>query len=292
MSVYTGNFIGYFRSSSGSEAFKAYAPALSKYLPEDFLLAGEDELEEAIRRAESAFGIYRNTSLSIRADFLELIADEIVNLGSELIDRCVKESGLSEMRITGERDRTCVQLRMFADLLRAGWCFDARIDTALPDRVPVPRPDIRRLLIPLGPVAVYGVSNFPLAFSTAGGDTASALAAGCTVVFKAHPSHPGTNSLISSAIIAAAEQCGLPDGVFSSLHLNNDLSIQLVKHPLIKAVGFTGSRNVGMLLYHTAVNRPEPIPVYAEMSSINPFVILPAALQERHAEIAKGLVAS
>lgn len=181
---------------------------------------------------------------------------------------------------------------MFAKLLRDGWWVDARIDVALPERKPMPRADIRRMLIPIGPVAVFGASNFPLAFSTAGGDTASALAAGCPVVVKAHSSHPGTNELVSSAIIKAAKQTGMPEGVFSSVYLSHEDSVNLVKHPVIKAVGFTGSRSVGMRFFEAAVARPVPIPVYAEMSAINPVIIMEHALIERKGEIAKDLAAS
>ena len=170
---------------------------------------------------------------------------------------------------------------MFAQLLRDGWWVDARIDTAQPQRQPLPKPDIRRMLIPIGPVAVFGASNFPLAFSTAGGDTASALAAGCPVVVKAHSSHPGTNELVSSAIIKAAKRTGMPEGVFSSVYLSHGDVMKLVQHPVIKAVGFTGSRDVGMRLFNAAVARPEPIPVYAEMSAVNPVVLFEGGIGDK-----------
>lgn len=242
--------------------------------------------------AEEAFGSYRKTSFAKRAEFLDAIATEIMALGDALIERCVAETALPAARITGERARTCGQLKLFAQLLRDGWWVEARIDTAQPAREPLPKPDIRRMLLPIGPVAVFGASNFPLAFSTAGGDTASALAAGCPVVVKAHSSHPGTNELVSSAIIRAAQKTGMPEGVFSSVYLSHDDVATLVQHPAIKAVGFTGSRSVGMLLFQLANARPEPIPVYAEMSAVNPIVLMNGALQVDGDKIAKDLTAS
>src|SRR6478735_6926469 len=183
-------------------------------------------------------------------------------------------------------------MKMFAQLLRDGWWVDARIDTAQPQRQPLPKSDIRRLLVPIGPVAVFGASNFPLAFSTAGGDTASALASGCPVIVKAHSSHPGTNELVASAIVKAAQKTGMPEGVFSSVYLSHADVIKFVQHPVIKAVGFTGSRSVGMQLFQAAVARPEPIPVYAEMSAVNPVVILEGALATKGEKIAKDLASS
>lgn len=286
------NFIGYSRGAAGSTSFQAFAPALNSYIPGDFTQATTVEFEQAMSLSATAFEVYRDISPARRALFLETIADEIMALDELLLERCSAESGLPVGRITGERGRTCGQLKMFAQLLREGWYADARIDTAQPNRQPIPKSDIRRTLIPTGPVAVFGASNFPLAFSTAGGDTASALAAGCPVVVKAHSSHPGTNELISSAIIKAAKDTGMPDGVFSSLYLSHKDVIKLVEHPVITAVGFTGSRQVGMALFNAAVNRPRPIPVYAEMSAVNPVVILEGALTEGGDKLAKDLAAS
>ncbi len=288
------NFIGFKNSANGSKSFQAFAAAENSYLDGDFTIATSSELEEALSLADSAFVEFRKVSAHKRAAFLEAIATEIQALGDELIQRCSRESSLPEARIIGERARTCGQLQLFATLLRDGWWVDARIDLAMPERKPLPKADIRRMLVPLGPVAVYGASNFPLAFSTAGGDTASAFAAGCPVIVKAHSSHPGTNELVSKAIIKAAQQTGMPEGVFSSVYLSHEDSENLVKHPVIKAVGFTGSRNVGMRLFNAAVNRPVPIPVYAEMSAINPVVIMESAVDsdEKQQAVAKGLAGS
>jgi NADP-dependent aldehyde dehydrogenase len=285
------NFTGFSSSAKGSDFFQAFAPAENHFLEGNFHNALPVEMERALALAESAFALYQKVSAAKRAEFLEAIAEEIMTLGDALIERCVAESALPVARITGERGRTCGQLKMFAQLLRDGWYVDARIDTAQPDRKPLPKSDIRRMLIPIGPVAVFGASNFPLAFSTAGGDTASALAAGCPVIVKAHSSHPGTNEMVAFAIIKAAQKTGMPDGVFSSLYLSHTDAVKLVEHPIIEAVGFTGSRNVGIILFHAAVNRPDSIPVYAEMSSVNPLILLEGALADKE-KIAKDLAAS
>ncbi len=286
------NFIGFTNSAKGEKSFQAFAPANNDYLPGNFNIATKEEFDRALSLAEAAFKTFRDTTYEARALFLEAIAEEIMALGDTLLERVSAESGLPLGRVTGERGRTCGQMQLFAKLLRDGWWVDARIDKAQPDRQPLPKSDIRRMLIPIGPIAVFGASNFPLAFSTAGGDTASALAAGCPVVVKAHSSHPGTNELISSAIIKAAKRTGMPDGVFSSLYLSHDDVMNLVTHPAIKAVGFTGSRSVGMRLFNAAVNRPEPIPVYAEMSAVNPVIITENALKTKKEKIAKDLAAS
>lgn len=286
------NFIGFGKSAKGNQTFTAFSPAADNNLDGNFSIATPAEFERALALAASAFLVYREVPTEKRAQFLDRIAEEIMLLGDDLLNRCSAESGLPLARITGERGRTCGQLKMFAQLIRDGWYADARIDTAQPERQPLPRSDIRRVLIPIGPVAVFGASNFPLAFSTAGGDTASALAAGCPVVVKAHSSHPGTNELISSAIITAAQKTGMPEGVFSSLYLSHDDVIKLVQHPVIAAVGFTGSRSVGMRLFNAAVSRPHPIPVYAEMSAVNPVILLDGALNARKEKIAKDLAVS
>ena len=292
MTIKGVNFIGFAQSAQGTEFFKAFSPAKGIELEEKFSIATTEEFSQALHLAKEAFVALQQSNPHARALFLEAIAEEILLLGDFLITRCSEETGLPIARINSERGRTCNQLKVFAQLLRDGWCLDARIDTAEPNRTPLAKSDIRRMLIPLGPVAVFGASNFPLAFSTAGGDTASALAAGCPVIYKAHSAHPGTNELISSAIVKAAQRTGMPEGIFSSLYLSRADALKLVEHPTITAVGFTGSRSVGMLLYHAAVNRPIPIPVYAEMSAINPIVLLEGALKEQGEEIANNLASS
>jgi NADP-dependent aldehyde dehydrogenase len=216
-----------------------------------------------------------------------------MSLGDDLIERAHRETGLPEARLIGERGRTVGQLKQFAHVVREGSWVDARIDTAIPDRQPAPKPDLRRMLVPIGPVIVFGSSNFPLAFSVAGGDTASALATGNPVIVKAHSGHPGTSELVATAIVRAITACRLPAGVFSLLHGSGKIiGMALVKHPFARAVGFTGSREAGRALFDAAVARPEPIPVFAEMSSLNPVFILPEALQDRTAKLAEGLRAS
>ena len=249
------------------------------------------DLEAACAAAAAAFQPYRALPYETRATFLETIAEHIEALGDDLIVRVMAESGLPRGRLEGERGRTTGQLRLFASVLRDGGFLETRIDPALPDRKPAPRPDLRLRNIPLGPVAVFGASNFPLAFSVAGGDTASALAAGCPVVVKAHPAHPGTSEMIGRAIQSAVAACGLHPGVFSLIHDSGfEVSQALVADPRIKAAGFTGSRRGGLALAAIAQGRPEPIPFYAEMSSINPVLLFPAALAARGPAIAKDFV--
>jgi alpha-ketoglutaric semialdehyde dehydrogenase len=258
-----------------------------------FSAANIQDVERACHLAAAAFDVYRNAPLDKRASFLEKIALNILDLGDALITRAMAESGLPRPRLEGERARTVGQLRLFADVVRKGEWLGLRVDPALPDRAPLPRPDLRMRQIPLGPVAVFGASNFPLAFSVAGGDTASALAAGCPVVVKGHPAHPGTSELVGRAIRAAVTQCDLPEGTFSLLQgTSNALGSALVADPRIKAVGFTGSRAGGLALVAIASARREPIPVYAEMSSVNPVILLPAALAKRGEATAAGFIAS
>ena len=275
------------------EAFRALDAARGEALDPPYGSAGPADLERACALAWAAFDLYRETRLDQRAQFLEAIATGILDLGDALIERAMAETGLPRGRIEGERARTVGQLRLFAAVVREGSWLDARVDPAQPGRTPLPRPDLRLRNVPLGPVAVFGASNFPLAFSVAGGDTASALAAGCPVVVKAHPAHPGTSELVGRAVQGAVQQCGLPEGVFSLLFgAGNWLGGALVADPRIKAVGFTGSRGGGLALVRIASERSEPIPVYAEMSSINPVILLPAALARRAVEIGRGFVAS
>jgi NADP-dependent aldehyde dehydrogenase len=277
----------------GGKIFHAVNPASNQRLEPEFHEASATEVDHALNVSAEAFSIYRTRPAADRARLLETIATEIESLGDALLQRATAETGLPLGRITGERGRTCAQLRLFAELVRAGSWVDARIDPALPDRQPLPRPDLRRMLIPLGPVVVFGSSNFPLAFSVAGGDTASALAAGCTVVVKAHRAHPGTSELVAGAVDRAVAACGLPAGVFSLIHGGGaTVGIAMVKHPATTAVGFTGSHTAGRALFDAAASRPHPIPVFAEMSSINPVFVLSGALRERGAAIAQGLLAS
>ncbi|WP_110634437.1 aldehyde dehydrogenase (NADP(+)) [Salinicola salarius] len=271
----------------------AINPATGERLPTEFFGGTAEDVTRACNLAWSAFDTYRETSLEERARFLETIADEIEAIGDDLIERAVAESGLPQGRIQGERGRTCGQLRLFADTVRAGEWLDVRVDPALPDRQPMPRVDLRQRHIALGPVAVFGASNFPLAFSVAGGDTASALAAGCPVIVKGHPAHPGTCELVGRAVQAAVKKCGLPEGVFSMLHDSSfEVGQALVADPRIKAAGFTGSRKGGLALLEIAQRRPEPIPFYAEMSSINPVFLLPAALKARAKALGEAFVGS
>ena len=250
------------------------------------------DVETALEAAERAAHEYRRVPPEQRAAFLDRIAEELERVG-DLLDVAHAETALPAARLAGERARTTGQLRLFASLIREGSWVEARIDRALPDRTPLPKPDIRRMLIPIGPVAVFAASNFPLAFSVAGGDTASALAAGCPVVVKAHPAHPATSELAGGAIIRAAAAAGLPPGVFSLVQsTRNDVAIAVVQHRYTKAVGFTGSLRAGRALFDAAARRPDPIPVYAEMGSVNPVFLLPGALAERAEAIAEGLAAS
>jgi len=285
-------FVGAQRVAT-AEKFNAKNPATGETLQPAFSAAGVTEVERACALAKDAFDKCRNIDSDTRAKFLESIADHIMGLGDELLERANAETGLPLARLTGERGRTCNQLRLFADELRKQGWQGIRIDPALPERKPLPRVDLRMRKIPVGPVVVFGASNFPLAFSVAGGDTASALAAGCPVIVKGHSAHLGTSELVAQAIAAAAKACGMPEGVFSLLNGNSrNLGTSLVAHPVVKAVGFTGSRTGGMALFNVANSRPDPIPVYAEMSSINPVVLLPNALAHRAEKIAADFVAS
>ncbi|RJG17885.1 aldehyde dehydrogenase (NADP(+)) [Massilia cavernae] len=284
--------IGASAVTGSASAFRAIDPSTGQHIEPPFGAATLDDVERACTLAAAAFDSYRETSLAQRAAFLEQAAQNILDLGPQLIERAMQESGLPQARLEGERGRTVNQLRLFAKVVRDGRWLGAALDSALPERVP-PRPDLRLRKIALGPVAVFGASNFPLAFSVAGGDTASALAAGCPVVVKAHGAHPGTSELVAKAIMAAVASSGLPEGVFSMLHGDGrTIGQALVGHPAIKAVGFTGSRQGGMALVRAAAARDEPIPVYAEMSSINPVFVLPAAMAGGAAKIGSGFVDS
>ena len=275
------------------EAFQAVNPATGETLQPAYAGAEAAELERACALADAAFDGFRETSPEARAAFLEAIAERILGLGDALVERAVAETGLPVARIQGERGRTVGQLRLFASVVRDGAWMDVRIDPAMPARQPLPRADLRLRMVGLGPVAVFGASNFPLAFSVAGGDTASALAAGCPVVVKAHPAHPGTSELVGRAVQQAAADCGMPEGVFSLLFgTGNWLGGALVADRRIAAVGFTGSRAGGLALVGIAQKRAEPIPVYAEMSSVNPVLLMPAALAARGAALGKAFAGS
>jgi NADP-dependent aldehyde dehydrogenase len=273
-------------------AFYAHAAATGEALPLAFHGASAEQVALACELAGAAFDSFRATPDLARANLLDTIAAQILALGDVLIERAVVETGLPRARIEGERGRTVSQLAMFANLLREGSWRQVAIDSALPERTP-PRPDLRMGMIALGPVAVFGASNFPLAFSVAGGDTASALAAGCPVVLKGHAAHPGTSELVARAIVEALRLCAMPAGVFALLPgADNAVGEALVRHPAIAAVGFTGSRQGGLALLRIAQARPVPIPVYAEMSAINPVFLLPGALRQRGDTIAKAFATS
>jgi 2,5-dioxopentanoate dehydrogenase len=270
------NYIGQELSATGNTTYKTTNPETNSENEFVFYEANKEEVNKAAEKAAKAFSIYKNKTGVEKAGFLREIATEIENLEEWLISIYTQESGLPQGRAKGELGRTTGQLRAFATMLEEGSWVEAIISN------PEGKPDIRRMLTPLGPVAVFGASNFPFAFSTAGGDTASALAAGCPVIVKSHPLHSGTGELISSAIIKAASKTGMPDGVFSNLNSSGiEVGQWLVKHPQIKAVGFTGSIKAGTALCKLAAEREEPIPVYAEMGSVNPVVVLPSALKDK-----------
>lgn len=287
------NHIGSSLSAKGSKTFKTFNPVLNSENESIFYEASTEEINEAAALASEAFKEYRSTSGKQKAAFLNAIADEILALDDELVKVYCSETGLPEGRAKGERGRTIFQLRTFADLVSEGSWVEAAIDTAISDRTPLPKSDIRKMNIPLGPVVVFGASNFPLAYSTAGGDTAAAFAAGCPVIVKSHPMHAGTGELVASAIAKAAKDTGMPNGVFSNLNSSGiEVGVALVKHSSVKAVGFTGSIKGGRALLDLAAQREEPIPVFAEMGSINPVVILPGALKERGSDLAKTYAGS
>ena len=276
-----------------SGSYQAFNPATGENLEPVLSKASAAQVEAAVSSAASCAAEFRLSPLSRRAAFLRECATEIMALGDELIQRAMAETGLPQARIEGERGRTCGQLSMFADVVEAGHFLDVRIDTALPDRQPLPRPDLRYMNQAIGPVVVFGASNFPLAFSVAGGDTASAFAAGCPVLVKGHSSHPGTSELVALAIDRAVKKTGMPSGVFSLLMgAGREVGSALVVAPEVKAVGFTGSFAGGMTLVKLAGNRPQPIPVFTEMGSQNPVVLLPKKLAAEAEQVAEGFVTS
>lgn len=293
MNISGQSIIGFHRATSAGACFRASNPRSEERLPPDFFTAGPDEIATAVTLAHQAFALYGQTSGQEKGKFLRTIATKIESFQDAIVERAELESALPKARLQGETARTCGQLRMFAQVVEEGSWVMARIDRADPGRKPAPKPDLRSMLHPLGPVAVFGASNFPLAFSVAGGDTASALAAGNPVIVKGHPAHPGTSELVGQLLQESVRECGLPEGVFSLLlDSGTNVGVALVKHPLVKAVGFTGSLKAGRALMDIAAARPDPIPVFAEMSSTNPVFILPGALRERGDTIGTGLYKS
>lgn len=274
-------------------SYKTVNPATGENLEPELSHADSSQIDAVVAAAAEAAPIFAATTLKQRGEFLEACANEIMALGDELLDRLKAETGYPQGRVEGERARTCNQLKLFASTIQHGEYLDARIDTALPDRQPLPRPDIRLYKQAIGPVVVFGASNFPMAFSTAGGDTASALAAGCPVIVKGHNSHAGSAELVAQALQKAVEACQLPAGTFSYVTgPGKEVGAALVKADQVKAVGFTGSHAGGMALYQLASERKNPIPVFAEMGSINPVIVLPEALKKSAQSIAEGFVGS
>ncbi len=288
----TKNIIACKESAQGTNHLYAVDPNSRAKLEGNFVIATDEEIDQAAESALQAWQTFKNTSGAEKGKLLRTIADNLENLGDTLVHRAMAESGLPEGRIKGERGRTCGQLRLFASLVEEGSWVRATIDTAQPDRNPIPRVDIRKMYQSIGPVAVFGASNFPLAFSTAGGDTASAFASGCPVIVKGHPSHLGTHALVSQAIADAVISCGLPNGIFSSINGGANEGSMLVKHTAIKAVGFTGSLAGGNAIMKATYERDEPIPVYAEMGSINPIFLLPSKLDGDQNSVADQLANS
>lgn len=273
--------------------FHAVNPTTNERLEPAFCEATAAQVDEALRAADSAFDALRTAAPETRALLLETLAEEILALGDALLERAHAETALPMARLTGERGRAVNQCKMFAALIREGSWAQASIDRAQPDRQPLPKPDVRRVLLPIGPVVVFGASNFPFAIGVVGTDTVCALAAGCPVVVKGHPAHPGTSELLARAVFNALRRTGLPDAAFSMLHgRGTEIGTELVKHPLTQAVAFTGSLRGGRALMDVAAARPHPIPFYGEMGSINPVFVLPGALKERSAKMAEAYVGS
>lgn len=287
------HLVGGRMASEPSATFRAANAATGEPLEPAFHEATAGDVDRALRGAESSFDALRGSTPEVRADLIEAIAHQIEALGNALLERAHLETGLPMARLTGERGRAVSQARLFAQLIREGSWVDARIDRARPERQPLPKPDVRRMLIPIGPVVVFGASNFPLAIGVVGTDTLCALAAGCPVVVKGHPAHPGTGELLGTAVARAIEAAGLPPEIFSLLHgAGHELGLALVRHPAVRAVAFTGSLRGGRALFDAAAARPDPIPVYAEMGSTNPVFLLPGALEQRAEQIAEGYVGS
>ncbi|MGA0059055.1 MAG: aldehyde dehydrogenase (NADP(+)) [Planctomycetota bacterium] len=293
MELHGQHLIGSTTSAEAEATFTATDPRTGTPLATTFRDATPAEVDRAFQLAAAAHPGFESRGRAVRAAFLEAIAVGIEALGDPLLERASAETGLPLARLTGERGRTCAQLRMFASLVRNGSHLDLRIDHADRERQPLPKPDLRSMQRALGPVCVFGASNFPLAFSVAGGDTASALAAGCPVVVKAHPNHPGTSEMVGRVVAEAVANAGLPKGTFSLLQgVGHDVGAEMVQHPAAKAVGFTGSFRGGRALFDLATQRREPIPVFAEMGSINPVFLLPDKLARAAVDLANGISAS
>src|ERR1700685_2659930 len=287
------SIVGFQSSAATQEFFHATNPISGEHLEPGFFAASPEEVDRAVSLAHEAFETYDRTPARDRGVFLRTIAANIESIAEELVERAEQETALPKTRLQGETARTCGQLRLFAQVVEEGSWVRGRIDRADPERKPALKPDIRSMLRPLGPVVIFGASNFPLAFSVAGGDTASALAAGNPVIFKAHPAHPGTSELVGHAVQQAVRQCELPEGVFSLLFdSGNRVGLDLIKHPLVKGAGFTGSRTAGRILMDVAGARRDSVSGFCVMSSTNPVFILPGALRERAHSIAAGLYAS
>ncbi len=288
-----GNLIGFGSSGPGGAVFKAFNPSTGEAMEPGFASATPEDVERAVQLAAAAAPVWAKLSGAKRNEFLRHIAESLEKKSDDLVARAMLETGLPEARLKGEVARTAGQLRLYGEAAERGDWLDARIETAQPERQPLPKPDHRSMLRAIGPVAVFGSSNFPFAYSVAGGDTASAFAAGCPVIVKAHPAHPGTSELVGRLILHAVRDGGLPEGSFSLLFdAGFAVGQALVQHPAVKAVGFTGSLKGGRALADLAAARPEPIPVYAEMGSINPVFLLPGAIAERHAALVEGLYTS
>jgi NADP-dependent aldehyde dehydrogenase len=286
------NFLGAAQSALGTSTFQAIGPTTGEPFGNQFFNSTIEEIDQAVTLASEAFGPFGHSFGESRATFLEEIANQIEKNSTAVIEQANLETALPPARLEGEMKRTTGQLRMFADFVRDESWVDAKIETAIPDRTPIPKPDLRRMLIPIGPIAVFGSSNFPLAYSVAGGDTASAIAAGCPVIVKAHPAHPGTSELVARCILSAAKATNQPEGVFSMVHGGPEQGIALVKHPDLRGVGFTGSLQGGRALFDSANSRPVPIPVFAEMGSVNPVFLMPSAFDGDLSALAKGYATS
>ena len=282
------NQIGEDLSSDSNVTFQTFDPKLSVENDTIFFEASDNEIQKATKLASDAFKIFKQVSAKKRSEFLIQISEELKLISTDIINIYCSETGLPETRCLGELGRTVNQLISFAELIKEGKYQEVSIDSPIPNRKPLPKPDLRKMLMPIGPVVVFGASNFPLAYSTAGGDTASALAAGCPVILKSHPMHAGTGELVSSAIIRAAKKTNMPNGVFSNLNSKGiEVGVKLVNSPHVKAVGFTGSLKGGRAIYDLASKRRHPIPVFAEMGSVNPVLIFPKKLEKEYAELAK-----
>ncbi len=293
MALHGQHLIAGRQTASAGGSFQALNPSTSELLEPVFHEAGAAEVNQALHAADEAFDALRTAPVETRALLLEAIADQIMALGDELLDRAHAETALPMARLQGERARAMGQCKLFANLIREGSWAQPSIDHAIPDRQPLPKPDVRRVMQPIGPVVVFGASNFPFAIGVVGTDTVCALAAGCSVVVKGHPAHPGTCELLAGCVFDALKKVGLPAGCFSLLHgKGNEIGALLVKHPLVQAVAFTGSLKGGRALYDLACARPVPVPFYGEMGSVNPVFVLPGALKTRAAQVAEGYIQS